>query len=140
MNLYANNNTLNINASIHHVSLYHGLASLGIKHLSQRFSSLINHYEGFEDYIDDNSKLPSSFLVQILDNLKSSSVIDQQTEFLNKASIMPCFFCRAINNGVLWNPLKESLKGFSQDKIDFWQDNSPYPSPIIVKKWLILPS
>jgi len=57
--------------------------------------------------------------------------------FIQQISVAPFLFYRFSDGSRLWDVTKESFNAFAgSGAVEVWQEDSPYPKPGVVRKWL----
>ncbi len=57
--------------------------------------------------------------------------------FIQQLSVAPFLFYRFSDGSRLWDVTKESFNAFAgSGAVEVWQEDSPYPKPGVVRKWL----
>jgi hypothetical protein len=60
-----------------------------------------------------------------------------RTSFIQQLSVSPFLFYRFSDGRRLWDVTRESFSAFAESAtVEVWQEDSPYPKPGVVRKWV----
>jgi len=89
---------------------------------------------GVEAWIENEEEQPEAWM-------RSAAIEANKqgghTSFIQQVSVAPFLFYRFSDGSRLWDVTKESFNAFAgSGAVDVWQEDSPYPKPGVVRKWL----
>jgi hypothetical protein len=105
---------------------------------------LLEHLSGLEEVIAEPTERP----IEAIRHAVNTALADEDgaapDRLLEALSTLPVFrHCAGATTehgqSVRWNPLAEPLSRFQRrygDRVTFWEDWTPYPSPADVRTWL----
>lgn len=89
---------------------------------------------GVEAWIECEDEHPESWM-----QLAAAQAVRHggRATFIRQLSVAPFLFYRFSNGRRLWDVTRESFEMFARSgDIEVWQEESPYPRPGVVRKWL----
>jgi len=89
---------------------------------------------GVEAWIENEEEHPEAWMRSAAAEAKKHG---GRTFFVQQVSVAPFLFYRFSDGSRLWDVTKERFNAFAgSGAVEVWQEDSPYPKPGVVGKWL----
>ncbi len=89
---------------------------------------------GVESWIENEEEQPEAWMRLVANQAVR---LGGRAAFIKQLSVAPFLFYRFSDGSRLWDVAKERFNAFAASGVvEVWQEDSPYPEPGVVRKWL----